>query len=324
MKKHLELELGTHSSFAGWYKIEKYKADNYGNPIPGSRQLVADWFPNVITNQGLNRLGSWTLPSGGNTEFARNCQVGSGSATPQFTDVGLQTFVAGTNTIQSTSSTFVGAPDYWGATTNTYRFAAGTATGNLTEVGVGWATTGNTLWSRALIVDGLGNPITITVLSDEVLDVSYTLRNYPPVTDTISNVTITGLGTISTTNRAAFAGSTTWSPWSNASFYIAGGVSFAGVFNGNIGAITAEPSGATNNANTLTPQTYVNNSLQVDVLISWSLTQGNVAGGIRSLLVHLGTSNTTRGRMQHQFDTIIPKDGTRTLSMLYRNSWNRL
>ena len=99
---------------------------------------------------------------------------------------------------------------------------------------------------------------------------------------------------------------------------------FVAVFNGNIGPITGEPSGATNNSNSIALQPYSNNSLQVDALISWLLAQGNVAGGIRSLYAYLGSSNTTRGRMQHQFDTVIPKDGTRTLTMLYRNSWNRL
>lgn len=53
----------------------------------------------------------------------------------------------------------------------------GVAAGNLSEVGMGWGN--SNLWNRALIKDINGNPTTITILSDEYLDVVSEIRIYP-------------------------------------------------------------------------------------------------------------------------------------------------
>ena len=59
----------------------------------------------------------------------------------------------------------------------TWRFGQGVAAGNISEVGLGWGN--SNLWNRALIKDANGNPTTITVLSDEYLDVVSEIRDYP-------------------------------------------------------------------------------------------------------------------------------------------------
>lgn len=168
----------------GRYCFRKYKAAT-GELV---QELVS--VPNIITNAGLIMAGtSWT---------PAYVFVGSGTAIPQPSDVTMQSLVARTSAIQtnwnkrSAAST---TPGEWVEGTGTWRFGAGVAAGNLSEVGIGRQTTGSNyeLFSRALIVDGSGNPITITVLSDEYLDVTYTLRSYASTAQVNTPLTISGV-----------------------------------------------------------------------------------------------------------------------------------
>lgn len=138
--------LELHTEVEGWFKFEAISED-------GTRRVLADWFPNLITDQGLNQMG--TLAT-----WLNACQVGSGSTVPAVSDTQLVTRVAGTTTIQSTVQGIQSTPPYYASRTRTYRFAAGVATGTLSEVGVGTTATVGNLYSRALILDGAGNPTT--------------------------------------------------------------------------------------------------------------------------------------------------------------------
>ena len=68
----------------GFYLIEAVNKDT------GEKRIAADWFPNLITDAGLNRMGSG--------QFLTTCMVGSGQTTPQFTDTSLVAQVASTTT----------------------------------------------------------------------------------------------------------------------------------------------------------------------------------------------------------------------------------
>lgn len=180
--------LNAHSGFAGWYKFEALRVDPEGNEVPGSRRVAADWFPNLITNAGLDLLGTIT---GASTTVFGFCRVGSGNATPAVTDTALGTQVAFSSTSQSDTNGVNRAGTFYGWRRKTIRFAAGVAAGVLAEVGVS-STQAGALFSRALILNGGGTPTTITVLSDEVLDVTYELRCYPTMSDATGTVTISG------------------------------------------------------------------------------------------------------------------------------------
>lgn len=308
-KNFLEAELSANTGLSGRFMLTKYKADSNGQPIADSAVVVADWFDNIITNQGLNRIGT-------NSDWLDAVQVGSGTATPQATDTGLQTFVAGTSTNQSFAFSAQSTPPYFATFTRTRRFAVGAAAGNLSEVGVGWATTGSTLFSRALILDGSGNPTTITVLADEVLDVTYQLRTYPPANDVSGSITVTGVGTIATTTRAAFVTSTTW-----ASDGTVGGIHNPSIFSGSIGAITDSPSGSSSQVSA-TNNTYSNNSLQMTASATWGLNNGNFS--VNSLLFRLGANDSNQmGVMQVGFGTPIPKTSSNTLTLNFTHTWAR-
>ena len=149
------------TKIGGLYKIEAVNAKT------GKKRLLADWFPNLITNIGLDRIAT-------NADFMSYCHVGTNSTTPTINDTALRTFVGSTNTITTSTYTVNSTSPYYASFIRVYRFNAGIAIGNLSEVGIGWSATGtgSVLFSRALILDSYGNPTTITFLSDEYLDVT--------------------------------------------------------------------------------------------------------------------------------------------------------
>ncbi|MCU4387999.1 hypothetical protein KTH40_10330 [Acinetobacter haemolyticus] len=130
-------------------------------------------FHNLVLDSGLERMGVGT--------WLQNCRVGSGSSEPIPTQQRLDNTIATTTNILSSSNvTNTTTKPYYKATRHTFRFSEGAAAGNLTEVGLGWTQSGDVpCWSRALIKDSNGNPTTLTILSDEILDVIVTVRVYP-------------------------------------------------------------------------------------------------------------------------------------------------
>lgn len=301
------------SQVSGWYKIEKLKISADGEPIEASRTLAADWFPNIITNQGLNRIGTDT--------WMTACQVGTGAATPLATDTGLQSFLGGSTTVNATSSGTQGSAPFYGWRRNTYRFNAGIATGNLSEVGIGWGSSGSVLFSRALILDGGLVPTTITVLADEVLDVTYEIRIYPPASDVVTSVAITGVGTVGVTARAALVTAASW--WAPESAGPTGGLRTAAAtaYAGAIDAVTGMPLGASSNTTSVSNNLYVNNSNQRAGTITFPLNAGNV-GGIQSLIAYMGTLGGL-GAMQFGFDATINKTAAQTLTFAVNHAWAR-
>ena len=285
---------------AGWFKLEAIRPD-------GTRRVLADWFPNLILNGGLDRMGA-------NADYLSWCQVGSGSTAPVATQTALVNRIAGTNTHQSSVNGAQASAPYYGWHRRTYRFAQGVAAGNLSEVGVGWATSGS-LFSRALILDGGGSPTTITVLSDEVLDVTYELRRYPGTVDLTGTVVLDGV-THNWVSRAA--GVTDSQFWGEIGAMALG---LAVSYNGDIGAVTAlQPSG-TSSTLSATPLEYSSGSYTRAYTVSAGLNDGNLSGGIRSILIRSNPEGA--GRYQIQFDPAIPKDNTKVLSLTIQHTWAR-
>lgn len=283
----------------GYYKIEAVKAD-------GSRRLLADWFPNLILDAGLDRMGD-------NLDYLSWCQVGSGSAAPAPTQTTLVARVAGTNATQSDTNANSGADPYFARRTITYRFAQGVATGVLAEVGVGWASTGS-LYSRALILDALGNPTTITVLADESLDVTYELRMYVWTAETAGAITLNGV-THSTVQKSALAAN-----WSLSFVSMNAGLGLnCSAFTGAVSvAITGSPSGASIGTATISAAAYTPGSLSRTLNITAGLTQWNNAAGIGAVIVQAGW-----GRWQIGFTPNIMKTASDILTIQVRHSWGR-
>lgn len=286
----------------GFYKIEAVDATS------GQTRVVADWFPNLITDSGLNRMGSGT--------FLDVCMVGSGQATPQVTDTTLQAQVASSTAVTDTETTASSVAPYYGKTLKRWRFSPGQATGNLSEVGVGW--TGGFTFSRALILDGNGVPTTITILANEYLDITYELRNYSPTAD--DNFTVYLETTpINCVVRPAYVNQYQYWAILGDTVALNGYIAYpVQLTNGAIGATTAGPSGTTATG-VPTSNTYANNSLTRTFYGTWGLGDANFAsGGATAFLMC-----TNIGAFQIGFSPMIPKDITRSLRIDFGVSWAR-
>ena len=291
---------------AGRFKLQRIKADT-GEVV----QTLE--FKNLITDIGLNKLGDGPV-----TTYT---YVSSNSTPPSVLDTSLAGFVASTATQQSLVTNPNNSSPYWTEATIVRRFGAGVAAGNLTKVGLGWtANSVGSLWSSALIVDGLGKPTVLTVLPDEFLDVSYTLRYYPPTTDSTFSVTISGVS-YTFTARAANISSRIINL--NERMRIN---SYVQVYGGPaaLGAVTSTITGSTasDSPGAMTALAYVNNSLQAKGTVTVGLNAGNVAGGITALYVGASSSFMSCAT-QMLVSPAIPKDGTKSLSLTFAVSWSR-
>ena len=281
-------------------------------------------FPNLILNQGLDRMGD-------NNLYRNYCQVGTGSTPPAATDTQLVSPAGASASVTSTgggnAQGIVTGPPRYAFDRRVYRIPAGTATGNLTEVGVSWAAgTGATLYNRALILDGSGNPITITKLADEVLDVTYELRTYIPTSDVTGTVVIAGT-THDYIIRAAEADQVKpqfaagWGPEvSGGSIYSWSAAMLANnkgnaAFTGNIASIDGIPAtsyggpAAIVSSSGYTPGTYQRVGKH---------TYGLGGNPIRSVLYSFGWCS-----YQCQFDPVIPKGAANTFEVEFVHSWAR-
>lgn len=286
---------------AGYWRLSAIRPD-------GRRRPLTDWFPNLIVNNGLNSIGT-------STAWLGTCAVGTGNTAPNVTDTQLQALTATTSAVQNSIASTQSSPPYYGARTNTYRFAQGTAQGNLSEIGVGIVQ--DSLFSRALILDGSGNPTTITVLPDEALDATYQLRNYPPLSDVTGIVTIGGVN-YNYTLRAALVTGGNWSPQPAGDI---GGCNSIFIYEGGINDITSSPSGS-NAGLSIVVSGYSNNSNQRDTVGTADLNTGNFPTGVSAMLALFGSQGSL-GAVQIGFSTPIPKDGTKVLTLGVRQSWAR-
>lgn len=305
--KH-EMKLG----FAGFYKIDVLNPDKTLKKSTG-------WFHNLITNNGLDILSSFM-------NLNTVC-VGTGNTAPAFTDVALAAQVASTTNIVSTSTTVQAVAPYYGTMNIEWQFPQGVAAGNLTEVGVGNAS--NDLLSRALILDGDGNPTTITVLPDEFLNVAYSLRMVVPTSDVVGSVLLSGVTYNYTIRASRAATANTFYGWRPVAPGATGGSSESvmtgsciRVTNGIISPdITGAPNGTsiengTGSSSAYTPGTYTRSSSY-----TWGINQGNL--GITAMEIGYGGWQPVaapfqrggRGSWQIGFDAPIPKDNTKQLTL---------
>ena len=286
-------------------------------------------FKNLILNSGIDYY-----MTSSNT-FINGCILGSSSVPPVATDTTITNILGTSTTFQASgaggSNTTVlpyYTSYYW-----TYRFIEGVATGNIAQVAITYGSVNaanNTytgLFSKALVKDGNGTPITITKLADEVLDVTYTLRMYAPELDVTGTTTISGVN-YDYIVRAANAGS--WSLGSGA----ASSVHTAKAYTGTIGTQLGTPSGSSGDAVTKTFDTYVVGTHTRTATIFWDLNNGNLSGGIRSVYLLFGNTSYGAGiyfqiqytaNPAHPDTTVtIPKDATKRLTLKYQFTVGRV
>lgn len=194
---------------AAYIKIEKARCDSEGREIEGTRHVIAPWFKNTITDIGIDAKG---------TGWGLRCVLGTGTTPIVMSDTALHNRV-GVHNSKVGDDYFDGSPfgmvtassPYYGWKRGTYRFDAGNCTGTLSEVGLTITASGANynIAMGSLIKDNLGNPTTITKAVDELLDISYEIRNYVKMTDDTYVVNINGTDHTFTT-RAQCTSAAVW------------------------------------------------------------------------------------------------------------------
>ena len=294
-------------------KMEGFYSFKVSNSKGESRDLsgiIAEDHKNLILDVGLNALGTTSVVSA--------CKVGTGVTPVAISQTDLATPLATTSTQQYSSTGRNNTAPYYTWGRRTFRFGQGVAAGNLTEVGVTYGG-GSSLFSRALIVDSEGNPATLTILSDEWLDVTYELRIYQDLVDKTFNITLLGVDHVVTVRPA----NVTTNP-SGSSYFFDHFISWyyyysqCSHYNGTIGTITGSPSGVGSSAGGTSYGAYSQNSLQRSIIYGVGLNDANLAGGIQSTII-----NTDKCSWQVGYVPAIAKDSFKTLTMNYTLSWGR-
>lgn len=274
-------------------------------------------FPNLILNSGLNLLAT-------HNSYIEYCFVGTGNTPPTVNDTNMESFVASTNIKTINIGGVSTSAPYYSYQRIVFRFNAGATVGNLAEVGVGVSSSGNRiLFCRTLIKDSFGNPTTITLLPDEILEVTYELRHYVPVGDSTGTITLTGNigGTydyilrpskVTSYHQSVFTG------WSGDMNYRFNYHSFTYAYSGGLGPITGSPTGSYEKPTSSKAESYVTDTYSAAVTYFFGVDAGNIPGGIKSIGFVMGT-----GCYQVEFTPPIPKTNQDSLSLTFGYSWAR-
>lgn len=286
------------------------------------------FFDNLITDVGMNRIG--TVDSGTGfpiqtfIDVCGNFVVGSGSSQPAFTDTALEAPVArsGNPILDSHSSNYDRG---WYEMVVRQQFGQGVAAGNLSEIGIQRDSMSGPLWSRALILDGSGNPTTITVLADDFLTCYYTLRIMIPQEDAVFNIDVDydedGVVPTVVTARPLDANSSlTRGGWGFVTA-VDGSGALLRFYSGGLALPTAAqplgtPVAALQTGNT-TKTPYVTGSFQRYMSRGASLNQHN-SENLRTALL-----DWFMGYWQIEFNPPLQKDNTQTMQLTFGYSWAR-
>ncbi len=266
----------------------------------------------------LNSATPATVASG--KVVTAECRVNL-SATGKAGNIYLEFLDAGDVVIQTDSGNVVNTSAGWLKSTVT-----GTAPALATKVRVGFTAT-HTSGSGTLYADyfvwnlSQGEPTTITVLSNEFLDVTYELRQYPTLYDRNFGITIAGVAYTCVLRDSGVGGlpggngNTPNIALNNTASYNATGTAYTGA----LGAVTGAPASPVSpnpGSTTNSVGSYSNGNYYVDCTTTWSINAGNA--NIAAISVA-----SPRGNWQCSFSPTIPKNNTKELVLVWRISWAR-
>lgn len=288
-------------------------------------RLDTGFFPNVITNLGLDALGN-------NHNLFNYCAVGGGNSTPLNTNTKLDNFLAFGSPISSDSKyDYDPVRDtefYKCSRTVGYRFT-GLDNKNISEVGLvdKDGSSQPPAFTRTLIKNSVGAPTVITVLSGEILELQYRLWQVFDLKDKDQVVTAMIDGVEVPFNvkiRLAGVGGSLGGSWNYGS--VGAPLTYQGnnrpLFGtGEIGEITGLPSGLTDGYIVLGWEAYQPSTYKRKFYVNNSITEA--VHPIRSFLFFTGL-----GAYQVRFGTVagdLPIDKTNQdiLQLGFEMSWGR-
>ena len=288
-------------------------------------RLDTGFFPNVITNLGLDAIGN-------DNDLFNYCSVGGGNSKPLNTNTKLDNFLAVGSQISSESKyDYDPVRDtefYKCSRTVGYRFT-GLDNKNISEVGL----VGDdrpelhSAFTRTLIKNSAGEPTVITVLSGEILELQYRLWQVFDVKDKDQVVTAMIDGVEVPFNvkiRLAGVGGNLGGSWSYAAV-VGAHLTFQGnnyhqFGTGELGEITGQNSGLTS-VYGLSWEAYQPSTYKRKFYVNASITEA--VHPIRSFLFFTGL-----GAYQVRFGTVdgdLPIDKTNQdiLQLGFEMSWGR-
>lgn len=270
---------------------------------------------NLITNLGMDFFGSDTGIGG-----MGKMHLGTGTTPPQFTDSSLDNFGVNVSSRAASYDTgnSGGAPWYsWRSWTQTSE--VGGATGIWTEIGMSSSDTNGNLRSRALILDGAGSPTAFPVLADEQFRGRYELRFYPPTSDALDDIELSGVPYSTTTRALNVTEPSFWAPGGGGNgFFRISGAGDQRAYSGGLVDITAtQPTGTPRgSSNSSESNAYSSGNHYRDASVRWGSNSG------------VGTIGVVRIRFnsalfQVAYNPIINKLSTEELILNQRVSWSR-
>ena len=288
-------------------------------------RLDTGFFPNVITNLGLDAIGN-------DNDLFNFCAVGGGNSKPLNTNTKLDNFLAAGSRISSESKyDYDPVRDtefYKCSRTVGYRFE-GLDNKNISEVGLvgDYASGQHPAYTRTLIKNSAGEPTVITVLSGEILELQYRLWQVFDVKDKDQVVTAMIDGVEVPFNvkiRLAGVGGNLGGSWSYAAV-VGAHLTFQGnnyhqFGTGELGEITGQNSGLADIIN-LSWEAYQPSTYKRKFYVNASIT--DAVHPIRSFLFFTGL-----GAYQVRFGTVdgdLPIDKTKQdiLQLGFEMSWGR-
>lgn len=305
------INLSHRGRFSGHYTLRVHGGDR--------PEQVLD-FHNMVLDSGINGL------LGGDTvsTLLTWCDVGTSNVPPARGQTGLVARIAGSSTRVGSDNTIFNASDpanpYYEITRIT-RFAAGQATGNIAEVGCGGGS-GKPYWSRALVVDSNDQPTVISVLPNEILDVTYKLRWYIDVTDATGSFVLGG-NTYNYVCRPHLKDRQGYHPWYSSMFSSTGPCpsprTFGSTFTSLGDPYQDEIGLDTNTPWHQFPQAYVTSSFKRAKL--WGSEPGRLPTGvINAVRLTWGDGNAPGFAHKMQFTPPIPFNVTQTIQFTLEQS----
>lgn len=303
--------------FSGEYKLVINK--------PNGEIYETDWMKNVITDIGLDYIGNPTA------QFTYDripyyFRLGTGTSPPLPINTKLDNQIAWAEN-QFNFGVSSSRNGYTYTSTWRYNFAQGAVVGNITEMGVGWesSNTGNSLFSRALILDSSGNPTTLTLTSIDQLTAYYRCSMIAPTNDIVGNFQINSI-TYNYIGRAFNLSSDGWgSNKPNSNIWR---LSFAAGGNALTGLVPIDGSFPPN-VNDIFAwadySDYIPGSKYRNFTLNVPVGGGNFSAGDPPVIGIKTLFITTSGgtNWQYEFNPPIPKVNTQVLTMAFRVSWDR-
>lgn len=307
-------QLGLAAGVEGWFTLKAIRKS--GRVVRERNFRASASFKNLILNNGMDLLFRET-----NRNTYYYCRVGTGTTPPSVTDTQLVADIGQVGGNAASNISAGSAPFYFGSMVNSWVSEIGELGNvNITEVGVNGSAGNENMFSRALVLDASGDPVAFPITDEEQLQVTYELRLYPPLDDSIHQIQI-GSTTHDVTVRAANVNTNQWAPSGTSSNspnfqMVTTNASFNSVFSGDIGNIFSTPSGTSFANSARGNYSYTNGAYHRDAWASWAPGTANQAN--RS-----STFRCSSGHFQMEFDPPILKNSDQVLRLEYRISAER-